>query len=70
MREDWIKQADQSAKMDAVCFISDINNNADDLMVEREWYVERVLYHFHRALKEDTKQYDFNAGKTLFKKEH
>lgn len=55
MREDWIKQADQSAKMDAVCFISDINNNADDLMVEREWYVERVLYHFHRALKEDTK---------------
>lgn len=50
--EKWIHEAKEQAKMRAKCFIEDCFEEADELQVERIWFLEEAIKNVHR-LKED-----------------
>lgn len=52
MKEQWIVEAEQNAKDLAEILFEQIMGEADDLYVDRKWYIEKVLQQM-RAESED-----------------
>lgn len=52
MKEKWIVEAEQNAKNLAEMLYEQINDEADDICVDRKWYFEKIVQYM-RAESED-----------------
>lgn len=46
--DDWLKEAKERAREEATTFISLLNEVADELNVEKEWFIEETVKNVHQ----------------------
>ena len=46
--EKWIKEAKERAKAEAEFFVESMVEIADEMNIERTWFVEEVVKHIHK----------------------
>ena len=49
MSEQWVVEAENSARHLAEILLKQITNEADDLCIDRMWFFEKVLQYMRRA---------------------
>lgn len=46
--DDWIKEAKERARQEAEDFIALLNEVAEELNIEREWFIEETIKNVHQ----------------------
>ncbi len=47
----WIEDAKKRAGYEAEFFLKELNRIADELMVDRDWFIEEAMKAFNRLIK-------------------